>query len=216
MRYNLIIVALMVMVLSALTGCGGAPKAPPTYRPSEKLVTAPVHQAQTDSASAKAYIDAAEALTQQVLDGAKATGDRIAIALLEGVSLNHGKATEKQGAVEAKMSQTLVENGQLKAEAVEAVEAEQAHARAWEDRYTKLDGKWYVRWGRWIEAVVFWLVVGWAAAGLASVFLGFQPLGMLQKLSGFIVHLLPLGNVWVWIEDLIKWVRGAPAQKPEP
>jgi hypothetical protein len=216
MRYNLIIVALMVMVLSALTGCGGPPKAAKPYRPDQGLVVAPVTKAQTSSAEVKAYLGAAEGLVQQLLAYARQAGDKALESLLTAVSNNHASAQGSQNKVDAQLEQVTKDKVTSDTQAISAVRERDEINQTWERRHAALEGKWYVRWGRWIEAVVFWLVVGWAVAGLASVFLGFQPLGMLQKLSGFIVHLIPLGNVWVWVEDLVKWVRGAPARKPEP
>lgn len=68
--------------------------------------------------------------------------------------------------------------------------------------HEKLEGRWYVRWGRRIEAF-FWLVVfAWFGLGLASVVLGLgNPLGATMALSKEIVRAVPFANLFAWARD---------------
>jgi hypothetical protein len=77
--------------------------------------------------------------------------------------------------------------------------------------YAKLEGKWYVEWGRWIERVLMWLVIAWVGAGVVAVAMGIPVLPLAQRISVELVRLAPAMNPFSWIRNYIRGKQGKPA-----
>jgi hypothetical protein len=68
--------------------------------------------------------------------------------------------------------------------------------------YTKLESRWYVRWGRWIERALWIIGISWLICGVASIVLGLgNPLSLTWRMGKEITRLVPLMNVFSWVRD---------------
>jgi hypothetical protein len=76
--------------------------------------------------------------------------------------------------------------------------------------YTKLESRWYVRWGRWIERVLWIIGISWLVLGAASVVFGLgNPLSLTWRIGKEITRLVPLMNPFSWVRDWILTRRTA-------
>ena len=70
--------------------------------------------------------------------------------------------------------------------------------------YTKLESRWYVRWGRWIERALWIIGISWLVLGAASVAFGLgNPLSLTWRIGKEITRLVPLMNPFSWVRDWI-------------
>lgn len=77
------------------------------------------------------------------------------------------------------------------------------------DAYTKLESKWYVRLGKWIERALWMLAIGYVVAGLLAIALPMRWPVMGLSISKTIVRAVPLMNWASWTRDrLIKSKAG--------
>ncbi len=66
----------------------------------------------------------------------------------------------------------------------------------------RLDGRWYVTWGRWIERALWIIGIGWLVLGVMSVLLGLgNPVSWSVSLGKEIVRLVPAMNLFAWLRD---------------
>lgn len=79
-------------------------------------------------------------------------------------------------------------------EAKKALDAERANAAKLQAQYDKLNGKWYVHLGRWVEASVWILIGGFILYNVAAGLLATSPVGWLAKSGDFLIHFLPAAN----------------------
>ena len=78
----------------------------------------------------------------------------------------------------------------------------QSSLRQSEANLQRLDGRWYVTWGRRIEWALWIIGIGWLVLGVMSVLLGLgSPLGWGVSLGKEIVRLVPAMNVFAWLRD---------------
>ena len=91
--------------------------------------------------------------------------------------------------------------------------ADESAARETDSR-RQLERKWYVRWGRWIESAIKWLIFGYLAVGAVGVIAGLSPLAPMQFLSHEIMRFIPLSNVFAWARDRIARASGIAAPPP--
>lgn len=72
------------------------------------------------------------------------------------------------------------------------------------EQFEKLNAKWFVRWGKWIENAVKILIGSWIALGVLSVIFGMgNPLSWPYAIGREIIRFLPLANPFSWTRDLI-------------
>jgi hypothetical protein len=77
-------------------------------------------------------------------------------------------------------------------------------------RYTLLERRWYVRWGRWFERALWVIGFSWLITGIAAVILGMgNPVGWGVKLGQELVRLVPAMNLFAWVRDWINRRRNA-------
>ena len=69
------------------------------------------------------------------------------------------------------------------------------------DEYTKLNGKWYVRVGKWVERALWTLAIGYVVAGLLAIALPLRWPVMGLSISKSIVRLVPAMNWASFIRD---------------
>jgi len=97
-----------------------------------------------------------------------------------------------------------------------ALDAADKQAKAAAEALSNLEGRWYVRWGRWIEHALWIIGLSWLALGVAAMFLGMgNPLSWTAWLGEELVRLLPMMNPFSWVRAWITAHRtgAAPAKE---
>lgn len=126
---------------------------------------------------------------------------------------------EEPGQVLAQRISDSAEEGVKEAKEVDktlgqALEASKQEA----EKFTRLDSKWYVRSGRFIERL-FWWFVGltalWFVLGIGSTLMGISSIPILRTLSATIVRIIPFANPFSSLRDTINGVPTVPHQKGE-
>lgn len=92
-----------------------------------------------------------------------------------------------------------------------------------QSRFSSLEAKWYVTWGRRVERALWVIGIGWLACGIASVVFGLgNPLSGTWRVGKEITRLVPAMNLFSWVRDWILSRRNAaaagtvkPAVQPE-
>lgn len=92
-----------------------------------------------------------------------------------------------------KLSEKLFAAAQANAKNVEIIQQEHA-------AYVALEAKWYVVWGRRIQAWIAWIVGLYLAAGTAAIVTGV--FGFTDA-SACIMRIIPFANVFAWVRDWI-------------
>lgn len=169
-------------------GCSGQAKPADAAR-------ATVSDAVTGVAGVVAHTESAQRHVEQAIPHTDGTGKvHLAAATDEHKAVMTNAAETKQ-ALDATAGQITALEGQ-----VVAVQAD----------YTKLESRWYVRWGRWIERALWVIGVSWLICGVASVVLGLgNPLSLTWRMGKEITRLVPLMNVFSWVRDWILSRRAA-------
>ena len=123
-------------------------------------------------------------------------------------AIPHTDATGK-----VQLSAASDEHGAILMSAVKtraALDAADKQAQAAAAALSRLEGRWYVHWGRWIEHVLWIIGVSWLVLGVAAMFLGMgNPLSWTGWLGEELVRLLPLMNPFSWVRD---WIAARRAQ----
>ena len=79
-----------------------------------------------------------------------------------------------------------------------------------QDAYQHLESRWFVRWGRWIERMLWIIGITWLVLGATSVVLGMgNPLSLTWRIGKEITRLLPIMNIFSWVRDWILTRRAA-------
>jgi hypothetical protein len=77
------------------------------------------------------------------------------------------------------------------------------------DANALLEARWYVRWGRWIERMLWIVGITWLVAGVLSVVLGLgNPLSWMGWIGKQLRLLLPAMNVFSWVRGWIESRKG--------
>ena len=83
-------------------------------------------------------------------------------------------------------------------EAAKGSELQAQETQRWQDKYTNLDGKWYVKAGRTIQTVLIVAGIAWTALGLFGAFFVGTP-GFVGFLARHVLNLLPFANPYTAI-----------------
>lgn len=138
---------------------------------------------------------------QRHVESAKPHSSSTGKVLLQAATEEHSEVLLSASQVRAALDQAQ--------NRFEIVASQLAEART---TYQVLVSKWYVVWGKRIERGIWYLAVGWLAAGILSVLLGVgSPLKMGVWLGKEIIHLAPAMNVFAWIRNWIEQRRAAKA-----
>jgi hypothetical protein len=161
---------LAILFLVAVAGCNS------TSTPHQQAILANANT-QAALSSASAYLEVLypqlEKLTGYVVDAGKPY-------LESAKTLLAGAAKKTTEAEHANVEQRL------------RIDDQEVARGTLERKYVALEGKWYVRLGRWIERIVFWLIIGWLALGLIGSFTtGFFGGGWIFGIGKFILQNLP-------------------------
>jgi hypothetical protein len=195
-RMKIKCIGLLVVAALLSIGCDSAPKAAPIAR-------AAVAEASNGTVAIKAHTESAgravEAIRPHVAD------EPAAVALVDVAQAEHVetlKAAEEVATSLAKADDAIT----LGASELAKVQGDLAALKA----------RWFVRWGLWIERILWIIVISWAALGAASIFLGIgNPIGWPFIISREIVRLLPFANFYAWLRDGGIAIRTA-LSKPKP
>lgn len=168
----------LIVIVSVIAGCTGQAVAP---QPD------PVSQASEGVAGIVAHTESAERHVQKAIPHANPTG-----------KVHLAAASEEHTEVLADAAQThdaLNSTRQQVAKLNDTISDGQA-------AYGKLEGRWYVRWGRWIERLLWIIGISWLVLGAASVVFGLgNPLSWTWRIGKEITRLLPAMNPFSWIRD---------------
>lgn len=86
-------------------------------------------------------------------------------------------------------------------------EAARLHAQL-EEAHRRLEGRWYVRLGRWIDRMIKLLILGWFILGVGGMLLtGFGGGGLGFTAGRWILSMLPLANVFTGGSRIIGSLR---------
>ena len=174
----------MIMATTILVapGCAGHAKPADAAR-------ATVSDAVSGVAGVVAHTESAHRHIEQAVPHTNDTGKVYLAAATDEHKAVMTNAAETKQALDATAGQITALEGQ-----VVAVQAD----------YAKLESRWYVRWGRWIERVLWIIGVSWLICGVASIVLGLgNPLSLTWRMGKEITRLVPLMNVFSWVRDWI-------------
>lgn len=184
------ILEVFIVVSTILTapGCAGHAKPAAAAR-------ATVSDAVTGVAGVVAHTESAQRHVQQAVPHTDDTGKVHLAAATDEHKEVIADAAETKQALDATVTQITALEGQ-----VVAVHAD----------YTKLESRWYVRWGRRIERALWIIGVSWLVLGAASVVFGLgNPLSLTWRIGKEITRLVPLMNPFSWVRDWILTRRTA-------
>lgn len=178
------ILKLFVMVGTILAAPGCASNAGPA-----DAARATVSDAVTGVAGVVAHTESAQRHVEQAIPHTDDTGKVHLAAATDEHKEVVADAAETKHALDATAKEITALEGQ-----VVAVQAD----------YTKLESRWYVRWGRWIERALWIIGISWLVLGAASVVFGLgNPLSLTWRIGKEITRLLPAMNVFSWVRDWI-------------
>jgi hypothetical protein len=163
-------------------GCTGQ------FKPAD-AARATVSDAVSGVAGVVAHTESAQRHVEQAIPHADDTGKVHLAAATDEHKEVVADAAETKQALDATAKEITALEGQ-----VMAVQAD----------YTKLESRWYVRWGRWIERALWIIGISWLVLGAASVVLGMgNPLSLTWRMGKEITRLVPLMNPFSWVRDWI-------------
>jgi hypothetical protein len=170
----------MVLVAPGGAGCSGNARI-------EDAARVRVSDAVTGVAGIVAHTDSAQRHVERARPHTDSTG-RIYLAA----------ATDEHQAVISSAGQTK-HSLDLTARAITALEGQVAATR---EDYTKLQSRWFVRWGQGIERGLWIIGLSWLAAGVVSVLFGLgNPLSLTWRIGKEITRLVPAMNPFSWVRD---------------
>jgi hypothetical protein len=179
-----------ISTILATPGCAGHAK------PAE-AARATVSDAVTGVAGVVAHTESAQRHVEQAIPHTDDTG-----------KVHLAAATDEHKEVVADAAETK-QALDATAKEITALEGQVVAVRA---NYTKLESRWYVRWGRWIERVLWIIGISWLICGVASIVLGLgNPLSLTWRMGKEITRLVPLMNVFSWVRDWLLSRRAASA-----
>lgn len=124
---------------------------------------------------------------------------------------------EEPGQVLAQRISDSAEEGVKEAKEVDKTLGQALDATKREaEKFTKLDSKWYVRTGRFLERLFLWIVgltALWFVLGIGSTLMGITGIPILRSLSATIVRIIPFANPFSSLRDSINGVPTVPQQK---
>lgn len=151
----------------------------------------PVVSASDGLAGVVAHTESAERHVQNAIPHADATGK----VQLSAASDEHKAAMDSAGETKAALLAVQQQADSLRQQVADG-----------QASYQKLDGKWYVTWGRRIEKALWTIGIAWLVLGVGSVVLGLgNPLGWGVKAGKEIVRAIPGMNPFAWVRD---WLIG--------
>lgn len=178
------ILEVFVVVSTILTAPGCAGRAKPA-----DAARATVSDAASGVAGVVAHTESAQRHVEQAVPHTDNTGKVYLAAATDEHKEVIADATETKQALDATVTQISALEGQ-----VVAIRGD----------YTKLESRWYVRWGRWIERVLWIIGISWLVLGAASVLFGLgNPLSLTWRIGKEITRLVPLMNPFSWLRDWI-------------
>lgn len=178
------ILEVFIMVSTILTAPGCAGQAKPA-----DAARATVSDAVSGVAGVVAHTESAQRHVEQAIPHTDDTGKVHLAAATDEHKEVVADAAETKQALDATAKEITVLEGQ-----VVSVKA----------NYTKLESRWYVRWGRWIERALWIIGISWLVLGAASVVLGMgNPLSLTWRIGKEITRLVPLMNPFSWVRDWI-------------
>jgi len=183
-RHILEVFIVLSTILTTLGGAGCAGQAKPA-----DAARASVGDAASGVAGVVAHTESAQRHVEQAVPHTDDTGKVHLAAATDEHKEVIADAAETKQALDATVTQITAMEGQ-----VVAVKAD----------YTKLESRWYVRWGRWIERVLWIIGISWLVLGAASVLFGLgNPLSLTWRIGKEITRLVPLMNPFSWVRDWI-------------
>jgi len=178
------ILEVFIVISTILTSPGCASHAKPA-----DAARATVSDAVTGVAGVVAHTESAQRHVEQAVPHTDDTGKVHLAAATDEHKEVIADAAETRQALESTVTQISALEGQ-----VVAIRSD----------YTKLESRWYVRWGRWIERALWIIGISWLVLGAASVFLGLgNPLSLTWRIGKEITRLVPLMNPFSWVRDWI-------------
>lgn len=175
-------VVITISVLLTAPGCAGQ------FKPAD-AARATASEAATGVAGVVAHTESAQRHVEQAIPHTDDTGKVHLAAATDEHKEVVADAAETKQALDATAKEITALEGQ-----VVAVKAD----------YTKLESRWYVRWGRWIERALWIIGISWLVLGAASVFFGMgNPLSLTWRIGKEITRLVPLMNPFSWVRDWI-------------
>jgi hypothetical protein len=168
----------LIVIVSVVCGCTSTIQAP---QPD------PVAQASVGVAGIVAHTESAERHVRRAIPHANPTGKVYLTA-----------ASDEHAEVLANVAHTYdVLKGAQQQVATLADSITQGQAA-----YSKLESRWYVRWGRRIERLLWIIGITWLVLGVASVAFGLgNPLSWTWRIGKELTRLLPVMNPFSWIRD---------------
>jgi hypothetical protein len=185
-------VFVMITTILATPGCAGQAKPADAAR-------ANVSDAVSGVAGVVAHTESAQRHVEQAIPHTDDTGKVHLAAATDEHKEVIADAAETKQALHATTTQITALEGQ-----VVAAQAD----------YTRLESRWYVRWGRRIERALWIIGVSWLVLGAASVLFGLgNPLSLTWRIGKEITRLVPLMNPFSWVRDWILSRRTVAAGK---
>jgi len=179
---RIIEVFIAISMLLAAPGCAG-------YAKPADAARATVSNAVSGVAGVVAHTESAQRHVEQAIPHTDDTGKVHLAAATDEHKEVVADAAETKQALDATAKEITALEGQ-----VVAVKAD----------YTKLESRWYVRWGRWIERALWIIGISWLVLGAASVVFGLgNPLSLTWRMGKEITRLVPLMNPFSWVRDWI-------------
>lgn len=176
----------LIVILSAVCGCASSTSSPPPD---------PIAEAGEGVAGIVAHTESAERHVQRAIPHADTTGKVYLTAASEEHTEVLSDVAETKTALVAAKTQVNTLNTTI---------ADR------EASYRKLEGRWFVAWGRRLERL-FWIVtLSWLTLGVASVVFGLgNPLSWTWRIGKEITRLLPMMNCFSWVRDWLLRRRAA-------
>lgn len=209
MRRNLNLwplIGLCLVALSLVVACN-TPRPPKPFSIDPNLVMLPAQEAADDVGAIESHTDAAE----NAVKAARQAASQPALVkpILDLASDQHAEVIKHAAGAKTEIHQAMVEKTQADAAAIKATGERDKVIGEWGDKYAGLEAKWYVRWGRFIERMLWIIGIAWMALGVLSVVCGLgNPLGWAFTLSRELVRLIPAMNLFAWVRDAINHFRG--------
>lgn len=148
---------------------------------------AAIDNAAAGVAGVVAHTESAERNVQS----AKPHADPVGGAQLDSASAEHAAVLDEASKIGAELKAARESIRSLSNDVEEQI-----------DRYKKLEARWFVRWGRWIERALWIIGLSWLGLGIASIVFGLgNPLGWAFRIGKEISRALPFMNVFSWIRD---------------
>jgi len=168
----------ILLILIVLLGCQAS-------RPATRID--PVATAGEGVAGIVAHTESAERHVTSAIPHADPTGK---------VYLRAASDEHKEVLSDAAEVRTALVGAREQAVSLAAAVSEQKTA------YAKLEGRWYVAWGRRIERAMWIVGITWLLLGVASVVFGMgNPLSWTWRIGKEITRLVPLMNPFSWLRD---------------